>query len=289
MKTLLLIDNHALAYRFYFALPHLTTPKGEPIGAVYGMTSVLLKIIKEQKPDYWATCFDLPKPTFRDKLYAEYKIHRPKQPEELRPQIEEARRLYKVLEVKVIEQESFEADDLIGTLAERFKKEKDLVVIILSGDLDVLQLVDNKKVVVKFLKKGISETVIYDEKAVVDRYDIKPSQLTDLKGLLGDPSDNIPGIAGVGLKTAGPLIKKFGSLENLFDNLWEVPDKIGNKLENQKEAALFSKKLATIRRDVPLDISLEDLKRKKLNIKEVGNYFDKLGFKTLKERLNSIV
>jgi len=239
MKTLLLIDSHALIYRFYHALPPLTTPKGELVGGVYGLASVILKIIREQRPDYMVAVFDFPAPTFRDKMYDQYKIHRPKAPEDLKQQINRAHELFGKFDVEVVEQAGFEADDLIGALAEKFKIEKDLVVIILSGDLDLLQLVDKKKVVVQFLKKGISETVIYDEKAVAERYELKPEQLPDLKGLMGDPSDNIPGIAGVGPKTAIPLIKKFGDLDNLFDNLWELPDKVGRKLENQKEAALF--------------------------------------------------
>lgn len=285
MKTFLLIDSHALIYRFFHALPPLTSPAGEPTGAVYGLANVLMKILREQKPDYLAAVFDTPEPTFRDELYKEYKIHRPAMPDDLRPQIKKAHELFEKFGVKNIKRPGLEADDLIGSLAEKFKKEKDLVVIILSGDLDVLQLVDDRKVVVQFLKKGISDTIIYDEKAVAERYGLKPEQLPDLKGLLGDASDNIPGILGIGPKTATPLVKKYGSLDNLFENLWEIPDKIGNKLENQKEAALFSKKLATIKRDAPLDYGLEDFKRRLLDKKAVGDYFLSLGFKSLVERI----
>jgi len=288
-ETLLLIDSHALIYRFFHALPPLTTPKGEPIGGIYGLTSVILKILREQRPDYIAAVFDVHAPTFRDKLYKEYKIHRPAMPQELRPQIQKAHELFEQFGIKNVEMAGFEADDLIGTLAEKFKGKKDLVVIILSGDLDVLQLVDDDKVVVQFLKKGISETVIYNEKAVAERYELKPEQLPDLKGLMGDSSDNIPGIAGVGPKTAIPLVKKFGTLENLFDNLWELPDKVGNKLENQKEAALFSKKLATIKTDIDLPYSLEDFKRQPLDKKKLTAYFKELGFKTLAERLKLLI
>ncbi|MFH1759033.1 MAG: 5'-3' exonuclease H3TH domain-containing protein [Patescibacteria group bacterium] len=289
MKTLLLIDNHALIYRFFHALPPLTTPKGEPIGAIYGLASVLLKIIREQKPDYMVACFDRPEPTFRDELYDKYKIHRPTMPSDLQSQVGRAHELFEKFGIKSIEQIGFEADDLIGTLVEKFKGVDGLVIIILSGDLDVLQLVIDDKVVVQFLKKGISDTIIYNEKKVFERYGIKPEQLPDLKGLLGDTSDNIPGIAGVGPKTAGPLIQKHGSLEKLFDNLWEVPDKIGARLENQKEAALFSKKLATIRIDVPLWIKLEDLERRKLDRVGLAKYFEELGFKSLAERLERVI
>jgi len=289
MKTLLLIDNHALIYRFFHALPPLTNPKGEASGAIYGLSSVLLKIIREQRPDYIAAAFDLPGKTFRNDLYDQYKIHRPTMPVDLQPQIKKARELFKVFGIKSIDQEGFEADDVIGSLAEKFKKEKDLVVIILSGDLDVLQLVDNKKVVVQFLKKGISETKLYDEEAVIERYGVKPEQLPDLKGLLGDTSDNIPGIKGIGLKTAGPLIAKHGDLDNLFENLWELPDKIGNKLENQKKAALFSKDLATIRINIPLDLSLSDLKRESLDRDKIKEFFGEMGFNSLIKRLEDII
>lgn len=294
MKTLLLIDNHALIYRFFYALPPLTGPEGRPTGAIYGLAGVLLKILREQRPDYWAAVFDRPEQTFRDELYEKYKIHRPSQPKDLTFQIKEAYKLFEKFQVKVIEQAGFEADDLIGSLAEKFKNYRfangeNLVVIILSGDLDVLQLVDDRKVVVQFIKKGISETVTYDEQAVKERYGLAPVQLPDLKGLLGDASDNIPGIAGIGPKTAVPLLQKFGSLENLFDNLWEIPDKIGRKLENQKEQALFSKKLATIKRDIKISCSLDDLKRKRLKKQDIKKYFAFLNFKTLAERLDKLV
>ena len=155
MKTFLLIDNHALLYRFFHALPPLTTPDKKPVGAIYGLARVLLKILREQKPDYWAAAFDLPAKTFRGELYDKYKIHRPPQPDDLRPQMAEAHRLYEKFGIKTLSQTGFEADDIIGSLAEKFKTEKNLVVIILSGDLDVLQLVDDRKVVVQFIRKGI--------------------------------------------------------------------------------------------------------------------------------------
>ena len=289
MKTLLLIDNHALIYRFFHALPPLTNPKGEPSGAIYGLSSVLLKIIKEQRPDYIAAAFDLPGKTFRNDLYDQYKIHRPTMPSDLQPQVKKARELFSVFGIKTIDQEGFEADDVIGSLAKKFKDEKDLVVIILSGDLDVLQLVVGKKVVIQFLKKGITETKLYDEEAVIERYGVTPKQLPDLKGLLGDTSDNIPGIKGGGPKTASPLIAKYGDLGGLFENLWELPEKIGNKLENQKEAALFSKDLATIRVDIPLNFSLEDLKRESLNRDKIKDFFEEMGFNSLVKRLENII
>ncbi len=288
MKTLLLIDAHALIYRFFHALPALTTPDNQPIGAVYGLANVILKILREHQPDYLAACFDRPEETFRRKEYAQYKATRQAPPDELISQFKISRELLDKFQIRVVEMPGFEADDLIGTLAEKFKKEPNLKIVIFSGDLDLLQLVENDKVVVEFLKTGISDTMTYDEKAVAARYDLRPEQLPDLKGLLGDVSDNIPGVKGVGPKTAGPLIKKYGTLENLFENLWQVSDKIGLKLTDKKEEALFSKKLATIKRDVPLFVqSLNDLKLEAIDRGGLVKYFENLGFISLIKRLNS--
>ncbi|MEK7114935.1 MAG: 5'-3' exonuclease H3TH domain-containing protein [Patescibacteria group bacterium] len=285
-KKLILLDTHALIHRFFHALPPLTTVRGEPVNAVYGIANTVLKILREQKPDYLAACFDRPEKTFRSEAFKEYKIHRLAAVPELIAQFKITRELLDKFKIKIMEMAGYEADDLIGSLVEKFKSEPDLKIIVISGDLDLLQLVDDEKVVVQFLRKGMSDTFIYNEKTVFDRYSLKPKQLPDLKGLLGDASDNIPGVKGIGPKTATPLIQKYGSLENLLENLWEIPDKIGNKLEAQKDVALFSKNLATIKCDVPLAIeSLEDLKIYPLDSKTLGEYFKFLGFTSLIGRL----
>lgn len=287
MKTFLIIDSHALIHRFFHALPPLTTPQGEPIGAIFGLARVILKILNPstdsgQKLDYLAAAFDRPEETFRAKMYKEYKIQRPAADPALISQFKKARELFEVFGIKVVELPGYEADDLIGTLAELFKKEPDLRIAILSGDLDVLQLVENDKVLVRFIKKGVSETEIYNEEAVIKRYGLKPEQLPDLKGLLGDASDNIPGVKGVGPKTAAPLLQKYGNLENLFENLWEISDKIGSKLEGQKEIALFSKELATIKRDAPLAIaSLDDFQPTAFAKNKITDHLRRLGFNSL--------
>lgn len=282
MKTFLIIDSHALIYRFFHALPPLTMPSGEPIGAIFGLARVILKILKEQKPDYLAATFDRPEQTFRAKVFKDYKIQRPPAAPEIIGQFNKARELFEVFGVKVVELAGYEADDLIGTLVELFKKEPDLKIIILSGDLDTLQLVENDKVVVQFIKKGVSETEIYNEQAVFNRYGLAPKQLPDLKGLLGDASDNIPGVKGVGPKTATPLLKKYGSLENLLENLWEISDKIGNKLEGQKEIALFSKELAIIKRDAPIiSRHLNDFRISAQNKPAIVNHLKSLGFNSI--------
>ena len=219
MKTLLLIDANSLIHRSFHALPPFTAPNGEPTGALYGLSSIFLKIIKEKKPDYWAAAFDRPEPTFRKEIFKDYKIQRPKAPDELISQIIKARELLGKFGIRFFEQPGFEADDLIAALVKRFEPGKDLKIVILTGDLDTLQLVVDDKVAVETPKKGISETVVYDEKAVRERYSLNPEQLPDYKGLAGDSSDNIPGVLGIGPKTASRLLGEYHSLENLYQNL----------------------------------------------------------------------
>lgn len=287
-KTLFLIDAHALIHRFFHALPPLTTPKGDPIGAIYGICGMFLKIFKEQKPDYIAAAFDTPEKTFREEEFKEYKIHRPPSADELVSQLKIAPEVFELFGVKVFSKPGFEADDVIGTLVEKFKKEKDLKIVIFSGDLDVLQLVEDEKVLAQISKTGITEYVLYDEKAVEERYGLKPKQLPDLKGFLGDASDNIPGVKGIGPKTATPPLQEFGSVEGVFENIALIPEKTAKKFEGHKDEAIFSKKLATIRRDVPIEVSLSDLAVKPLNKKALEEYFVKLGFKTLVQRAQSL-
>lgn len=284
-KVLLIIDVHALIHRFFHALPPMTAPSGEPVNAIYGLSSVLLKILREQKPDYLAAAFDTPEETFREKEFRDYKIHRPPAADELVSQLKTAPEVFDHFRVKKFAQPGFEADDIIGTLVERFKKEPDLKIIILSGDLDVLQLVDDEKVLAEISKTGVTETVLYNQAMVEERYGLKPSQLPDLKGFVGDVSDNISGVKGIGPKTAAPLIREFKTVEEVFENLGLLPEKIFKKLEEHKDEAILSKKLATIRRDVPLECSLEDLKQTTPNKKELEEYFVRLGFKSLVKRL----
>ena len=286
MKQFLLIDSHALIHRFFHALPPLTTPAGDPVGVVYGMANILLKLHRDPRPDYVAAVFDRPEKTFRDEMFADYKAHRPPAPDDLISQFKKVRELFDRFSVKTVEFPGYEADDLIGSLVERFKDEPDITLSILTGDLDLLQLVEGDRVVVQFLQKGMSETKLYNEAAVVERYGIVPKLLPDLKGLLGDQSDNIPGVLGVGQKTATPLIQKYETLENLLDHLWEVPDKVGMKIDAARETALFSKKLATIARNAPLAVEgIHDFILKPLDSAYVRPYFESLGFRSLAERL----
>ncbi|MEK7629981.1 MAG: DNA polymerase [Patescibacteria group bacterium] len=284
MKTLLLIDANALVHRSFHALPPLTTPEGAPIGAIYGISSTLLKIFRDQKPDYAAAAFDRPEPTFRKEMFAEYKAHRPPAADELISQIIKAHELMEKFGVPIFEKAGFEGDDIIGTLVNIFRKEPDLKIIILTGDLDTLQLVEDNHIVVQNLKKGISETFIYDDAAVIERYGLKPSQMTDYKGLVGDPSDNIPGIKGIGPKSAEKLLNEFGTLENVFKKI-KPENSLYKKISDGEEKALFSKKLATIKQDVPLEVKLNDLKYNELKTDKIIKYFTELGFQSLVDRV----
>ncbi len=295
MKTLLLIDANSLIHRCFHALPPFTTKEGQPSGALYGLSSILIKILHPDKkdgslgingelPEFIVAFFDRPEPTFRKEVFKEYKAHRPKAPDELVSQIIEAHKLFEEFEIKTYEIPGFEGDDLIGTGTEKFRKEKDLKIIILTGDMDATQLVENDKVVVETIKKGISETIIYNEQAVINKYGIMPKQLPDYKGLVGDASDNILGVPGIGPKTASPLIQKYNSLEEFFEK--GQGEKNYQKILAFKEQALLSKHLAEIRKDAPLEINnLEELKYIKLPKEKLTNYFEKLGFQSLVKRL----
>lgn len=284
MKTLLLIDTNALIHRSFHALPPLTSPKGEPVQALYGVSAILLKILREEKPEYVMACLDRPEPTFRKKAFSEYKAHRPKAADELVSQIIKSRELLSEFKIKSFELPGFEADDLLGTAVARFKNTPDLRLVILTGDLDALQLVEGGKVVVRTLKTGISETLLYDEAAVIKRYGLKPKELPDYKALVGDPSDNIPGLPGVGPKTAAGLLQKYHSLESLYANLKKEP-KIFEKFNAAKGDAFLYKKLSKINEDAPIVFGNLDGLRAHDFSESLSAYFLSLGFQSLAKRL----
>ncbi|MBI4094491.1 MAG: hypothetical protein HY436_01645 [Candidatus Liptonbacteria bacterium] len=284
MRTLLLIDAHSLIHRAFHALPPLTAPDGKPIQAIYGLANIFLKLWREEKPAYAAACLDRPEPTMRKEKYEAYKAQRPEAPEVLVSQIIEARRFFAEFGIRTFELPGYEADDLIATLAERFRGEPDLRIVILTGDLDTLQLVENKKVVVRTFKKGISETFIYDEDAVYARYGLRPDQLADWKALVGDPSDNVKGVTGIGPKTAGALLKRHGTVEGIFRNLAEEP-KIGPKLAGGEAQVGFSKELVTLVRNAPIgDLNLAELAPAR-DDRRLAAYFGEKGFESLRARL----
>ncbi|MDO8482989.1 MAG: 5'-3' exonuclease H3TH domain-containing protein, partial [bacterium] len=218
-KRLVLLDAHAILHRAYHALPDFSSSKGEPTGALYGLSSMLIKIIADLKPDYIVAAYDLPKPTYRHEAYKEYKAGRAKADPELVSQMKRSREVFEAFSVPIYDKEGFEADDILGTIVEKMSGDKNVDIIIASGDMDTLQLVNDKKVQVYTLKKGIQDTILYDEEAVVKRFGFPPKLLPDYKGLRGDPSDNIIGIKGIGEKTGGTLIQTFGTIEEMYKTL----------------------------------------------------------------------
>lgn len=262
-------------------------PMGEPIGAVYGLSGLILKILTETiKPDYVAACFDRPEPTFRKESFNNYKIQRAPAHPDLIPQFNKCRELFEKFKIKIFELPGFEADDLIGTLATRLKSTPDLQIVILSGDRDLLQLVDDDKVVCHMLQPSGGDTTYYNEAKVLEKYGLKPQQIIDLKGLIGDTSDNFPGLKGVGEKTATPLLQEFGTVEGIYENLVIVPQKTAKKFEGQLETALKYKKLATLECNAPLFLdSIEDVRAIPLDKVALTAYFNELGFVSLLRRL----
>lgn len=292
-KTLILIDANALIHRSFHALPPLTTKKGEMVNGVYGFCLILLKMLKELKPDYVAAAFDLPEPTFRHLEYKEYKAHRPKTPEELKTQFVRVKEILTAFGVPIYEMAGFEADDVIAALTKQVEPEKDLKSIIVTGDLDLLQLVSDGKVAVYTLKKGISDTAIYDEQGVEKRFGLKPEQLVDFKALKGDPSDNIPGVPGIGEKTAAALLQEFEMLEGIYEAMEKkmagpktaLTPKLIGKLREFKEQAFLSKKLAQVRFDVPLKFNLENARFGAYDQEALIKIFQEMEFFTLLSRL----
>ncbi len=299
VKTLVLLDVHAIIHRAYHALPEFATSKGEPTGALYGLSTMLLKIISDLKPDYIAACYDLPKPTYRHEAYKEYKAGRAKADEELVSQLKKSYDIFTAFNIPVYSKEGFEADDMIGTIVNKNKKIKDLNIVIASGDMDTLQLVDGDRVRVYTLKKGIKDTIIYDESAVIARYGFGPKLLPDYKGLRGDPSDNIIGIKGIGEKTASELIQKFGSIENIYKKLNKnkkqfedagIKERIIGLLIEGEEEAKFSKMLGTIRLDAPIDFAIpEKTWKENVDAEKVIAVWSDLEFRTLGARLKDII
>lgn len=286
MKKLLLIDANSIIHRSFHALPPFTTPAGKPSGAIYGIASILLRLWREDRPDYVAALFDRPEPTFRDEKYAEYKAHRPQAPDELISQIVEAHHLFAAFGITTFEKAGYEADDLIATLAMHFKGTRDLQVVILTGDRDTLQLVDDTKLVVQVFKTGISDTMVYDEAAVKEKYDgLAPAQLVEYKALVGDSSDNVKGVPGVGPKRGAELIKRFGTVDEMFRRLHEDP-KLEQKFGAFKKDAELSRELVQLETHVPIDMPALDVLRPFPTTAAAEEYFIAMGFATLVKRLH---
>ena len=292
-KRLIIIDSNAIIHRAYHALPPLTK-NGELVNAVYGFLLFLFKALKDLRPDYVAATFDFPAPTFRHKEYKEYKATRLKADKELYEQIPKTKEYLEKFGIQVFEKEGYEPDDLIGTLSYLAEnKNPDIETIILTGDNDALQLVDeNTKVYA--IRRGVKDTVLYDEKLTEEKYGgLKPSQLVDFKALRGDPSDNIPGVFGIGEKTAIDLIIRFGSLEKVYsalkkNNSEKIKDSVKEKLLAKKENAFLSKKLSEIDKNVPIIFDIEKCGFEKLNKENILNLLQKYGFTSLMKRTEEI-
>ena len=298
-KTLVLLDAHAILHRAYHALPDFTSPSGEPTGALYGVVTMILKIVEELKPDYIVACYDLPEPTYRHLAYEAYKSGRKKTDDELVTQIERSRDLMEAFGIPIYEKIGFEADDILGTIVEDTKGNKQLEVVIASGDMDTLQLVEKKRVQVYTLRKGIKDTVMYDEKTVIERFGFPPKLIPDYKGLRGDPSDNIPGVVGIGEKGGTELIVNFGSIEEIYKKLDKdeeaflkvgIKPRIINLLKESREEAEFSKELAVIRRDAGINFILPETTWKEgIDTQKVLNLFSELDFRSLRNRVADLL
>jgi len=313
-KTLVLLDAHAIIHRAYHALPEFLSSKGEPTGALYGLASMIMKIVTDLKPDYIVACYDLPQKTFRHEAYNAYKAGRVKADDALIAQLKNSRQIFEAFCIPIYDSPGFEADDVLGTICEQFyphpsspyigggalkflKGGGGIKIIIASGDMDTMQLVDDKKVQVYTLKKGINDTILYDEDAVVARFGFKPALLPDYKGLRGDTSDNIKGIKGIGEKTATILITNFGTIEEMYKKLKKNPElftaagcspRIIELLKNNEEEALFSKTLAKIRLDAPVDFVLpEKTFWENADLKKIETMFAKFEFRSLFIRLKN--
>lgn len=289
-EKFVIIDGNALIHRAFHALPPLTTTSGEMVNAVYGFTSILLKVLKEIKPEYIAATFDLAAPTFRHEEYEEYKATRVKAAQELYDQIPRVKDVVRAFNIPIFEQEGFEADDLIGTVAKKLQGHN-IETIIVTGDMDTLQLVDDHTRVYT-LKKGFGETTEFGPQEVRAKYDLEPDQMVDYKALRGDPSDNIPGVPGIGEKTAAEILQHFHSIDELYEALKQnskklsaIKPRVMELLRANEKSARTSYRLATIVQNVPIDFSLKACTSRSYDRQKVVDLFQKLEFKSLLTKL----
>jgi len=311
MSKLVLIDAFAILHRAFHAIPPLTNKKGEPTNAVYGFVSIILRVITDLNPDCLAVCFDVKVPTFRHKEFKEYQSQRPPMADELSSQIGKAKDFLQAAGIPIYLKEGYEADDLLGTIAsevtrneienrDREKKQKinsqisnsnlksriDEVVIV-TGDKDMLQLVD-KKIKIHMPIVGLSSAKLFGEEEAKERMGVFPSQIPDLKSLTGDPSDNYPGVAGIGPKTAIKLLEKYGSLDKIYAHLKEIEPNVRGKLEKGRKDVLLFHRLATIVKDVDIKIDFAEMKKWNIASSDVLKLFEEFGFKTLIKRIKEV-
>ncbi|MEI8073037.1 MAG: DNA polymerase I [Candidatus Saccharibacteria bacterium] len=281
-KKLVIFDGHALVHRGFHAIPHLTTKDGTPTNAVYGFTTMMLLALRELKPDYAVVAWDAPGKTFRHAQYSEYKATRKKAPDELYSQMPLTKEVVAAFNIPLLESSGFEADDIIGTLTKEYEKSLDVVVV--TGDMDELQLVSDH-VKIYTMRKGFTDTFVYDEAAVVDKYGVTPEEFIVYKALKGDTSDNIPGVAGIGDKGATELVSEYKTLDEIYSNIDLIKPTLAKKLTAGKASAYLSLDLSTIKRDVELDFNLSDALLHEYDKKKVYDLFHHLEFKSLLAKL----
>lgn len=292
MNKLVVIDGFAVLHRAFHALPPLTNSKGEMTNAVYGFATMMLRVVNNLKPTHIIVAFDRPKPTFRKQLYKLYQSKRPQMADELAGQIEKVRQLIFELGVTLLEKDGYEADDVIGTIVQKTVNskqitEKNAEIVIVTGDRDLLQLV-NSHVRVYMPVKGLSESKLYSEKEVQEKFHISSPQIVDYKALVGDASDNYPGVPGIGPTSAAKLLQQFSTLEGIYKHIDTIKnERLQNLLRTGRESAFMAKRLATIVTDVPIDIDFERCKLKSFDRPNVHKFFEEMGFWSLITRLTS--
>lgn len=289
MNRLIIIDGNAILHRAFHALPPLTAPDGTIVNAVYGFTSMLLRLVTDLTPTHLAVTFDKAAPTFRKKLYADYQIKRPKMDEGLAQQIPLVHDVVQTMHLPIFEQDGFEADDLIGSLCKKYSKKMDQIIVV-TGDKDILQLA-TETTKIYMPTKGLSEAKLYGPKETFERLGVSPKQIPDYKALAGDQSDNYPGVAGIGPKTAAMLLTTFSSIEELYKNLNQLKISISpntkGKLVANKDLAILSKTLATIKQDIPIEKPVQPIDRKQFSTPEVIAILQRFGFHSLIKRLQT--
>lgn len=284
MSKLIIIDGNAILHRAYHALPPLTTKNNEPINAVYGMVSMLLRVVEDLRPEEIAVAFDRPEPTFRKIEFKDYQAHRPEMDKDLGSQFEKAKDFLAAISIPIYEKPGFEADDVLATIAREAKASE---VVIVTGDRDILQLV-NEKTKVYMPIKGLSEAKLFNREDVIEKIGVPPEQIVDFKALVGDPSDNYKGVPGIGPKTAQSLLSSFSSLENIYKNLDKIPEKTRILLKNHKALAFQSQLLAKIIDNVDIKFDEKKASSWKLDSQEVVDLFVSFGFKTLTKRIKKL-
>src|SRR4051812_2959750 len=285
MSTLLLLDGHSLAYRAFYALPtDLATSSGQVTNAVYGFTSMLIKVVGDERPDHLAVAFDTPAPTFRKEKDATYKAGRKETPDLFRSQLPLIRQVLETLAVPVLEVDGVEADDVIATLAERAAAEG-IDVIVVTGDRDSYQLVRDPHIRVLYNKRGVSDYALYDEAGIFERTGVTPVQYPQYAALRGDTSDNLPGVPGIGEKTAAKLVSAYDTLEGILEHLDDLPPKQRQNLGEWRDQVFHNREMSILRRNVPLDVAVDELQIGGWDQDTVRELFQQLEFRTLYPRL----